>query len=318
MGSNRRFNVLVGVLACASACALAYSFLESSTREFTVLLSGSAVVLALLAIVAEQLAVRFADKLTVTASNLPILLAIMFLGRTSAMVVGGFVGLWGCWRENAVATAVFNSANFVFPVFLGGTAFMALQSGLGFSIHSVSLELLGCGALAGLVYEIANLALVGAAAKLKYERGIRSFWREEMPPFLRSLAILALLGLAVAALYAQVGHRRGVLLFIPLLASQYMFSFSFASGRISPGRKSSQRPVPRDEHRAGGGHGRASRQQGRIHGPALSGRSHVLSGHRPPTRLAGERRRGAAPAGLLHDLGKVGVPDGCCARPCLD
>ena len=223
MGSNRRFSVLVGVLTCLSLCAFVFSLHQSSTREFTVLLSGSAVVLALLAVVAEQLAVRFADKLTVTASNLPILLAIMFLGRTSAMVVGGFVGLWGCWRENAVATAVFNSANFVFPVFLGGTVFMALQSGLGFSIHSVSLELLGCGALAGLIYEIANLALVGAAAKLKYERGIRSFWREELGPFFQSMAILTALGVAVAGLYAEAGITAVVLLFIPLLASQYMF-----------------------------------------------------------------------------------------------
>jgi putative nucleotidyltransferase with HDIG domain len=223
VGNNRRFNVLVGVLACASACAFAYSLLESSTSKFTVLLSGSAVVLALLAIVGEQLTVWFADKLTMTASNLPILLAIMFLGRTSAMVVGGLVGLWGCWAENAVATAAFNWANAVFPAFLAGTAFMALQSGLGFSIRSVSLALLGSGALAGLVYEIANVALVGAFTRLKYQRSFRSVWREEVGPFFQSMAIVTALGVAVAGLYAEAGIAAVVLLFIPLLASQYMF-----------------------------------------------------------------------------------------------
>ena len=211
------------MLACAAACALVYSFHESSASEFTVLLSGSAVVLAFLAIVGEQLAVWFADKMTVTASNLPILLAIMFIGRTSAMVIGLFVGLWGVWREKTVGTAVFNTANFVFPVFLGGTVFMALHSTLRFSLHSVSLELLGCGALTGLIYHVSNLALLSVGARLKYDHSISSFWREELGPFLQSLAILTALGVAVAGVYAEAGIPTVVLLFIPLLASQYMF-----------------------------------------------------------------------------------------------
>jgi putative nucleotidyltransferase with HDIG domain len=52
---------------------------------------------------------------------------------------------------------------------------------------------------------------------------MRSFWREELGPFLQSMAILTALGVAVAGLYAEAGIATVVLLFIPLLASQYMF-----------------------------------------------------------------------------------------------
>ena len=58
---------------------------------------------------------------------------------------------------------------------------------------------------------------------VKYGRPIREFWREEMPPFLRSLAVLGLLGLVVAAVYATAGILAVALLFVPLFASQYMF-----------------------------------------------------------------------------------------------
>ena len=57
----------------------------------------------------------------------------------------------------------------------------------------------------------------------QYGRPIAAFWREEMPPFLRSLAILTALGLTVAALYAKAGVGAVLLLFVPLFAAQYMF-----------------------------------------------------------------------------------------------
>ena len=59
--------------------------------------------------------------------------------------------------------------------------------------------------------------------RVKYRRAFRAFWRDEMPPFLRSLGVLLLLGLAIAALYAAAGIIAVALRFVPLFASQYMF-----------------------------------------------------------------------------------------------
>ncbi len=74
-----------------------------------------------------------------------------------------------------------------------------------------------------MTFEATNLALLSLGMRVKYRRPFRAFWREEMPPFLRSLGVLLLLGLAIAALYAAAGIIAVALLFVPLFASQYMF-----------------------------------------------------------------------------------------------
>jgi hypothetical protein len=56
-----------------------------------------------------------------------------------------------------------------------------------------------------------------------YRRSLAMFWKAELAPFGRSLAVLTGLGLMTAALYAEAGLVAVVLLFVPLFASQYMF-----------------------------------------------------------------------------------------------
>ena len=73
------------------------------------------------------------------------------------------------------------------------------------------------GAVAAVAFEATNLALLSLGMRVKYRRPFRAFWREEMPPFVRSLGVLLLLGLAIAALYATAGIVAVFLLFIPLL-----------------------------------------------------------------------------------------------------
>jgi putative nucleotidyltransferase with HDIG domain len=307
--NRKRFSLLAGVLTCISLCTLIFSLHQSSANEFVVFSLASAAVLALLAIVGEEMVVWFADKMTVTASNLPILLAVMFVGRTSAMVVGLLVGLWGWWRDKAIATAAFNAANFVFPVFLSGTTFMALRSTLGFSLNSVSLELLGCGALAGLIFHVSNLALVSVAGRVKYDHSIRSFWREEFGPFLQSTAILTALGVAVAGLYAEAGISTVVLLFIPLLASQYMFKLLVRE------REHLARQKELSDQYLEMNIGLAAAMVVLLDSKDEYTASHsagVAMYCRDMAQVLGLPESDAEAlhlAGLLHDLGKVGTPD---------
>ncbi len=144
---------------------------------------------------------------------------------------------------------------------------------------------------------------------VKYGKRLRAFWREEMPPFLRSLAMLALLGLVVAALYAKAGIIAVVLLFVPLLASQYMFKLLVREkDHLAKQKELSDQYFEmniglaaamvvlldsKDEYTAQ--HSAAVAMYCRDIATALELPEHEADA----LHLAG----------LLHDLGKVGVPD---------
>ena len=180
------------------------------------------VILALIAVIADEMAVEVHERFTVTAGNLPTLLAIMFLGPLPAMTVAAIVGLWGGWRETSRAVVAFNCANFVISAFLASTAFSFLLHHWSISLGTPSLSLLAAGAAAAAIYEGFNYLLTSVAGYVKYGISLATYWHDMPSQLFQSLAVVGGLGLAVAALYATAGLTAVVLLFIPLFASQYM------------------------------------------------------------------------------------------------
>ena len=188
-------------------------------------------------------------------------------------------------------------------------AFDALLGPLGVSIDQVTVGLLLAGALAAGVFEATNLSLLSLGMRVKYRRPFSAFWREEMPPFLRSLGILLLLGLAIAALYAAAGIIAVALLFVPLFAAQYMFkllvrerehvtrqtelSDQYLEMNIGLAAAMVVLLDSKDEYTAQ--HSAAVAMYCRDMATAL--------------KLPEEEAEALHLAGLLHDLGKVGVPD---------
>src|SRR5665647_155848 len=262
-----------------------------------------------LALIADEMAVEVSDRVTLAAGNLPFLLAIMFAGRLPALGVAVAVGLWGAWRESSRSVVVYNSANFVAAVFLSSLAFDSVVRRLGIELDQVSVGLLAAGAVAAVTFEAANLALLSVGMRVKYGRTLATFWRQEMPPFLRSLGVLLLLGLAIAALYAASGIVAVALLFIPLLASQYMFKLLVREKQhLAKQKELSDKYLEmniglaaamvvlldsKDEYTAQ--HSAAVAMYCRDIATALELPEHEADA----LHLAG----------LLHDLGKVGVPD---------
>ena len=163
--------------------------------------------------------------------------------------------------------------------------------------------------LAAVVFEATNLSLLSLGMRVKYRRPFSAFWREEMPPFLRSLGILLLLGLAIAALYAAAGIIAVALLFVPLFAAQYMFkllvrerehvtrqtelSDQYLEMNIGLAAAMVVLLDSKDEYTAQ--HSAAVAMYCRDMATAL--------------KLPEEEAEALHLAGLLHDLGKVGVPD---------
>ena len=306
---ERNYRVLTACLAAFAASAVAYSIRFPGPVPLSTAAIRDALILAVLAVIAEEMAVEVSDRVTLAAGNLPILLAVMYTGRLPAMLVALVVGLWGCWRENSRVVAAYNAANFVVSAFLALLAFDGIVAALGVSLQSVSVGLLAAGAVAAAVFEATNLAVTSVGMYVKYGRRLRAFWREEMPPFLRSLAMLALLGLVVAALYAKAGIVAVVLLFVPLLASQYMFKLLVREkDHLAKQKELSDQYLEmniglaaamvvlldsKDEYTAQ--HSAAVAMYCRDMATALGLPEHVADA----LHLAG----------LLHDLGKVGVPD---------
>jgi putative nucleotidyltransferase with HDIG domain len=183
----------------------------------------SAVVLAILAVVAEELSVTFSSRMTLAASNLPVLLAIMFLGLWPALLVAAVVGVWRFWSEDSVDIVAFNAANAFISALASWAVFFILESGLGLHESELTWGLLLAGGIANVVHEFVNLGFLSIGGKLRYQGRISQFWKGEALPFVQSLAILTALGLTVAAVYVEAGVGAAVLLFVPLFAAQYMF-----------------------------------------------------------------------------------------------
>ena len=307
--AERNYRVLTMSLAFFAGLVVVYSWLQPGLIPVSSTAIRDAAVFAVLALIADEMSVEVSDRVTLAAGNLPILLAIMFAGRLPALGVAVAVGLWGAWRENSRSVVVYNTANFAVAVFLSSLAFDSLVRRLGIELDQVSVGLLAAGALAAVTFEATNLALVSVGLRVKYGRKLAAFWRQEMLPFLRSLGVLLLLGLAIAALYAVAGIVAVALLFIPLLASQYMFkllgrekqhlakqkvlSDKYLEMNIGLAAAMVVLLDSKDEYTAQ--HSAAVAMYCRDIALALD--------------LPAEEAEALHLAGLLHDLGKVGVPD---------
>ena len=307
--AERNYGVLTAVLAVCAGLFVTYAAIFPGPIPISASVIRDALVFAVLAIVADEMSVEVSDHVTLNAGNLPILLAIMFTGRLPAIGLAIIVGLWGAWRENSRAVVVYNTANLIIAVLVASSVFDALMRPLGVQLDQVTIGLLLAAAAAAVVFEATNLVLLSVGMRVKYQRPFRAFWREEMPPFVRSLGVLLLLGLAIAALYAAAGIIAVALLFVPLFAAQYMFkllvrekehvarqtelSDQYLEMNIGLAAAMVVLLDSKDEYTAQ--HSAAVAMYCRDMATALE--------------LPEEEAEALHFAGLLHDLGKVGVPD---------
>jgi putative nucleotidyltransferase with HDIG domain len=302
------FKALSVVMALASLAAFVIAILLTP-RDDVLDVVLACLVLCALALVAESLAVEFTDRITLTASNLPILLAIMYLGPAPALFVAAVAGLWGFWRERSVYIALFNVSDFVVAAGAAALVFAGLESAWGFTESAVSVRFLAAGVVAAATYEFCIGWAIGVASLLMYQRSLTTYWKAEIGPFARSLAVLWALGLMTAALYAEAGLVAVVLLFVPLFASQYMFKLlANEKQHLARQKELSDQYLEmniglaaamvvlldsKDEYTA-------------QHSAAVAMYCRDIA---VVLNLPEEEAEALHLAGLLHDLGKVGTPD---------
>jgi len=302
------FKALSILMALTSALAFCCAFILARPADaFEVVITCA--VLSALALIAESLAVEVTDRITLTASNLPILLAIMFLGPVPAMIVAALAGVWGCWRERSFFIALFNVSDFAAAAAAGAFVFVGAEEAWKFELSALSPGLLAAGVLAAAAYEFTIWSAVGFASLLMYRRSLTTYWKAELPPFMRSLAVLTGLGLMTAALYAEAGLVAVALLFVPLFASQYMFKLLVNEKQhVATQKELSDRYLEmniglaaamvvlldsKDEYTA-------------QHSAAVAMYCRDIA---TTLGLPEEEAEALHLAGLLHDLGKMGTPD---------
>ena len=302
---------LIGVAAAGlllSAAATVYALGIPTAGTFSDVLVGT-LILAVIAVVAEELRVPFSGPLTLAASNLPVLLAIMFLGLWPALLVAFVVGTWGFWREDSAAVVLFNLASAMCSAFVAWAVFAAVHGWAMLPGGDLSWSLLVSGALANVTFECLSLGVVAVGSWLRYGTPVRSFWRVEAAPFVYSLATLTALGLIVAAVYAEAGEGAVVLLLVPVFAAQYMFKLlvrekEHVAAQAAQNEQYLEMNIglaaamvvlldSKDQYTAQ--HSAAVAMYCRDIAAALN--------------LPRNERNSVHFAGLLHDLGKVGVPD---------
>jgi putative nucleotidyltransferase with HDIG domain len=302
------FRAFVVLLLGGTLTMCAALFLTAPWTAWSTSPVRDAIVFASLGLVAEQMAVSVSKRITVAAGNLPILLAMMFCGPGVAAGVGLTVGLWGVWKERSLFLALFNVANFGLSAAVGSVGFAVVADAAGSASSNLGVVLVA-GAVAAVLYEVTNILLTSVGAKLEYGLDMRSLWRSEIRSLLQSLAVLTGLGLAIAALYMKAGIISVVLLFAPLLASQYMFKLLVREKEhLARQKELSDQYLEMNI-------GLAAAMVVLIDSKDEYTANHsaaVAMFCRDMARVVGmgeEEIEAVHLAGLLHDLGKVGTPD---------
>ncbi len=186
----------------------------------------------------------------------------------------------------------FNVAQMVITVGCAGLAFKLVGGGIGSPrLPQDTVPVL----LTALVYFVVNASVVTGVISVSGGLPFRAVWSGNVSGVLRNYLALAPLGFLIAAAYPSIGMLGTVLFFIPLVLARYSF----------------QEYMKMRELYVGTVHGLAA---------ALEAKDKYTRGHsdRVAQYSVAIARRLRMPesevekvefTGLLHDIGKIGVPD---------
>lgn len=266
--------------------------------------------LSMLAVIAANMAVEFSPRISVSVVNLPLLLAIVFIGPIGASIVAICGALWTArkWAMPPIGIA-FNVAAATIEVILCARVFLFISESLDIPTSNMSLELAGAAILVAVTLLLINFIFNTALTFVKYPGTLIKLWKSNFLPSLPSQIILIGIGLVILAIYSQAGLLAASLFFIPIFASQHIFKLLVQQKELlTEQTKLSQDLMGMNIGLAG------------ALIMLLDSKDHYTASHsasvaiycRDMGQLMGmseDQQRMAHMAGLLHDLGKVGTPD---------
>ena len=301
---NRRLAACALVLALAAgALAIGCVLLDSG-------LSAPVWVLALLsgvAVLAERQPVRITRNAEITVAVLPMLFAAVVYGPVDAMTVGA-IGVMADFRAPYLRWLVWTSMRSL----AGGFAGLAA---LGFDHAGSAGQLLAAVTAAALTDAVVDSVIGGTIVALRGTGSWKGFVLSVRPLFVSCLALYVPLISLLVYSYEQVGAWTVMLFFAPTFAAQSLYRLYCQEREGAARLKSANQKLER-----------ANLSFATALVATLDARDQYTAGHSAAVAvyardiaarmgLSDEQQKRAHLCGLVHDIGKIGLPPGLLDKP---
>ncbi|MBP7960976.1 MAG: diguanylate cyclase [Caldilineaceae bacterium] len=285
--------------------------------------------LALLTAAAELLQVQIYGENTVSVSMAVAFATAIVLGIPGVAVVSAVIVLVHNFRADPpIHRTVFNWAVHV----LASTMPVLLIRDLGIPVGLDNLPLLSVlAALAAFFYYVIETGLVAAAMSLTTNKGsIIDKWREQFQWLAKHYLVLGLLGLFLAIAYAEMGAM-GLLVFVLPIFMMHLTQKEYVRGTensMTELRRMNEELAVANQEVTNGNLAiqRLNDQLFLVLAKIIDARDPYVSGHATQVadyavaiaremRLPEEQVEQVRQAGLLHDIGKIGISDAILNKP---
>ena len=269
--------------------------------------------LAMVAGLAERSRVRLSDHIEISICLLPTLLAGVLYGPLASMVVWGASMIGGFSRETPnpyLRVAIYSCSRSIAGAFTGLVAFEIAHSSIESTFVAAALAS-GAGAV---VAQMLDMLFASLTLRLR-GRGALEVSRTLAPLVVAAVPLYAPIVGLLAYAYAEISGWTLLLFFVPALASQRLFGLYQDQRRLAEDLATANVRLERrnlsfatalvamveNEDRYTAGHSAAVA----IYARDIAAR----------LELSEEEQQLAHLCGLVHDIGKAGLPPGLLAKP---
>lgn len=298
--------LVYGLTLAALAMALATGFLFAGVR-----LEGplwQLAILAAVALVAERQPVRITPNTEITVSVLPMLFAAVVYGPLDAMAVGA-LGLLGDFRPPHVRWLIWTSTRSLAGALAGVVVIALLPS------QATTGELILAVACAASIEALVDSSLGAITVALRGTGSYGAFLRSVQPVIISSLAVYVPAIVVLAYAYGQASEWTVLLFFAPGFAAQSLYRLY-----------REQRQAAEELASANVRLQRANLSFASALVATLDARDRYTAGHSAAVAVYARdiaKRMGLSPeeqqlahlCGLVHDIGKIGLPPGLLEKP---
>ncbi|MGW0228900.1 HD-GYP domain-containing protein [Actinopolymorpha singaporensis] len=248
---------------------------------------------ALLVLLTEQLKSRLGRNVIVSLTSVVAVATYPVLGMWGAPALIG--ALFATRHDNPVFKRAYNVAQNVVCTFIGGFTYITLGGEVGDLARDSFPQILLQITAAIVAYHVANAALLIGVLWLDGGRApVRALRANFFEVFLSFLGY-SYLGLLLAVLWlGQLGPFAGLLLLVPLLVARWAFAQYAAEQKSHQSTLQALAQAIETKDLYTRGHGERVARAARLLGTQMG--------------WDGDRLDAVAEAGLLHDVGKIGVP----------
>ena len=292
---------------CCIAIAIATALILSGQGVGNVWAVG---LLAVTAAIAERGSVRLTTTTEESISLLPTLFAAVLFGPLAAMVVGASSMLGDLARPPYMKWATYTCSRSILGAATGGAA-LGLQGLTSNSFAAVALATTG-GAL---VAEGLDMTFAGIAARLRATRPLRDLVRTLAPVVASAVPLYAPVVALLVVAYRELSPLTLPLFLAPALAAQRLFALYQEQRRLTDELFSVNHNLERANLSFAG-----------ALITTLDARDRYTAGHSAAVAiyardiakrmaLGDEDQQLAYVCGLVHDIGKIGLPAGLLEKP---